>query len=476
MTAIAFTLDGRDALAQPGESIWDVAKRLGRTLPHLCHCDRPGYRPDGNCRACVVEVEGERTLTAACVRKPTAGMVVRTASARAENARRMVLELLTAEQAPQGRLAEWVGRAGLGASRFPAESQAKPATDASHAAIVLDHTACIQCGLCLRACREVQHNDVIGLALRGAGTRVVFDLDRPMGASTCVGCGECVQACPTGALIEKRIAATQGVSETQTDSLCPYCGVGCQVTYRVRDDHIVGVDGRDGPANHNRLCVKGRFGGDYIHSPQRLTKPLIRRADIPKERSLDFDPANPMAHFREASWEEAMAVAAEGLSRIRQRHGGAALAGFGSAKGSNEEAYLFQKLVRAGFGTNNVDHCTRLCHASSVAALIETIGSGAVTAPVAECLNSDVIFVIGANPTVNHPVGATFMKNAAERGATLIVADPRGQALDRHATYSLRFRPGSDVALLNALMTDHRPFIAQHFAGVGFQLFENDGK
>jgi formate dehydrogenase major subunit len=198
--------------------------------------------------------------------------------------------------------------------------------------------------------------------------------------------------------------------------------------------------------------VKGRFGFDYVTHPHRLTKPLIRKDGVPKRAHEDVDPANPYTHFREATWEEALDRAAAGLKRIRDRHGGKGLAGFGSAKGSNEEAYLFQKLVRAGFGTNNVDHCTRLCHASSVAALIETISSSAVTAPFYEALNSDVIVVIGANPTVNHPVAATFFKNAVKDGATLIVMDPRGQALSRHATHMLQFKSGTDVALLNAIM------------------------
>jgi formate dehydrogenase major subunit len=316
--------------------------------------------------------------------------------------------------------------------------------------------ACIQCGLCVRACREVQVNDVIGMAYRGHAAKVVFDLDDPMGRSTCVGCGECVQACPTGALLPGALVDEQGLKAREADrsveSLCPYCGVGCQLTYHLEGNRILHVEGRDGPANHNRLCVKGRFGFDYVHHPHRLTTPLIRRPGVPKRADDRVDPADPWSHFREASWGEALDAAAGGLRAIRDRLGGRALAGFGSAKGSNEEAYLFQKLVRTGFGGNNVDHCTRLCHASSVAALLETIGSGAVTAPFAECANSDVIVVIGANPAVNHPVAATFIKNAAKRGAKLVVIDPRGQALSRHATHMLRFRPGTDVALLNALI------------------------
>ncbi|MEC8203646.1 MAG: formate dehydrogenase subunit alpha, partial [Pseudomonadota bacterium] len=211
-------------------------------------------------------------------------------------------------------------------------------------------------------------------------------------------------------------------------------------------------DGRDGPANHNRLCVKGRFGFDYIHHPDRLTRPLIRKGGIAKDPDANYDPATPLKYFREATWDEALEFAASGLKKVVNETGGSALAGFGSAKGSNEEAYLFQKLVRTGFGNNNVDHCTRLCHASSVAALMETVNSGAVSAPFYDVAKSDVIIVIGANPTVNHPVAATFFKNAVNNGAKLIVIDPRGQALSRHATHMIQFKSGSDVALLNAMM------------------------
>src|SRR6202034_831145 len=285
---------------------------------------------------------------------------------------------------------------------------------------------------------------------------IVFDFDDPMGESTCVACGECVQACPTGALMPSVMLDENQTRVTypdrKVDSLCPYCGVGCQVTYEIKDEKVIYAEGRDGPANHNRLCVKGRFGFDYIHHPHRITKPLVRLPNAKKDANDQVDPANPFTHFREASWEEALDIAANGLVKIRDEKGPKALAGFGSAKGSNEEAYLFQKLVRTGFGTNNVDHCTRLCHASSVSALLEGVGSAAVTATFNECKNSDVIIVIGANPTENHPVAATFFKQAAKRGAKLIVMDPRGQALKRHAWRMMQFKNGADVAALNAML------------------------
>jgi formate dehydrogenase major subunit len=456
-----FTIDDREIDIRAGETIFRAARRLGVKLPHLCYTPKPGYRPDGNCRVCMVEVEGERVLAASCIRMPTPGMKVKTQTDRAKTARRMVAELLVNDQPaleiahdPDSELWKIVKRQNIEPGRFPRD--ARPAPDRSHPAMAVNLDACIHCNLCVRACREVQVNDVIGMAGRGHHAKIVFDFDDPMGNSTCVACGECVQACPTGALMPSTLVDERNVFTTKPDrevhSVCPYCGVGCQLTYHIKDDKLLYVSGRNGPANENRLCVKGRFGFDYVTHPHRLTKPLIRKDGVKKHAHDVVDPANPWTHFREATWEEALDRAALGLKTIRDRDGAKALAGFGSAKASNEEAYLFQKLVRAGFGTNNVDHCTRLCHASSVAALLEAIGSAAVTATFNECKNSDVIIVIGANPTENHPVAATFFKQAAKRGAQLIVMDPRGQALKRHAAHMLQFKPGTDVAMLNGIL------------------------
>ena len=350
---------------------------------------------------------------------------------------------------PNSELDQWVQKLKVGKPRFARRAQ--PAADVSHPAIAVNLDACIQCTRCLRACREEQVNDVIGYAFRGEHSKIVFDFDDAMGASTCVACGECVQACPTGALMPARNAALTSADKT-VDSVCPYCGVGCQLTYHVKDNKIVHVQGRDGPANHGRLCVKGRYGFDYAHHRQRLTVPLIRKPGVPKSGDFSVDPDNWRDAFREASWEEALDFAAKGLRDIRDTHGKYALAGFGSAKGSNEEAYLFQKLVRTGFGSNNVDHCTRLCHASSVAALLEGVGSGAVSNQVSDVQFAEVVLVIGANPTVNHPVAATWIKNAVKNGTKLIIADPRRTELARHATHVLQFKPDTDVAMLNAIM------------------------
>ncbi len=457
---LLFTIDGKVVGARPGETIWQVAQREGIDIPHLCWLPEPGYRADGNCRACMVEVEGERTLAASCIRKPTPDMVVKTATDRAVKARRMVMELLLADQPPRedspdriSKFWQWAEAQGIETSRFPAHGILRP--DLSHPAMAVNLDACIDCGLCVRACREVQVNDVIGMAFRNIDAKPVFDFDDPMGLSTCVACGECVQACPTGALMPKSIVdpiTQHGTREVDREvhSVCPYCGVGCQISYQIKDNKIAFVQGRNGYSNENRLCVKGRFGFDYVDNPQRLVKPLIRKPGLPKR--LDIDPSNPLTHFREASWEEALEVAAKGLARVAKEHGNEFIAGFGSAKCSNEEAYLFQKLIRARFRNNNIDHCTRLCHASSVAALIEGIGSGAVTATFNEVEHADVIMIIGANPTENHPVAATFFKQAVKRGAKLIVIDPRGSALREYATYMLQFKPASDVALLNAIM------------------------
>jgi len=449
---VPLTLDGRAVQAHAGETIIEVARRVGVEIPHLCWT--AGLEPAGNCRACMVEVNNERTLAAACCRKAEAGMKVATTTDRARQAQKLVLELLQSDLPEQAHtrhneVDQWAAKLGVGKPRF--ESRAQPAADLSHPAIAVNLDACIQCTRCLRACRDEQANDVIGIAFRGGQAKIVFDADDPMGASTCVACGECVQACPTGALAPAREAA-KAVPDKQVHSVCPYCGVGCQLTYHVKDDAIVFVEGRDGPANRGRLCVKGRYGFDYARHPQRLTVPLIRKAGVGKSAAMVADPDTARSYFREATWEEALALAGGTLRRIRDTHGARALVGFGSAKGSNEEAYLFQKLVRLGFGSNNVDHCTRLCHASSVAALLEGIGSAAVSNPVMDVAQAEVVIVIGANPVVNHPVAATWIKNAVRNGTRLVLIDPRRSELARHASHMLQFRPDTDVALLNSMM------------------------
>jgi formate dehydrogenase major subunit len=352
---IAFTLDGREVSAFAGETIWQVARRQGTAIPHLCWKDAPGYRADGNCRACMVEVEGERVLAASCQRRPSPGMKVATGGARVEKNRRLVFDLLASDMparqaSPDPGADFWTQAelAGLTEARFPG---GRPGAgrdipvgsifhDASHPSIAVNLDACISCGLCERACREVQVNDVIGMAGRGTDALPVFDQGDPMGLSSCVACGECVQACPTGALMEKTLMNPEATRRAVTpdrkaNSVCPFCGVGCQTELAIRDDRIVAVDGRQGPANRGKLCVKGRFGFDYIHSPERLTVPLIRRADAPKRGDMRLSHARRHEVFREASWDEALDLAAGGLKKVLDRDGGQALAGFGSAKGTN---------------------------------------------------------------------------------------------------------------------------------------------
>ncbi len=453
---INFSLNGDAVEAFEGETIIQAAQRHGVEIPHLCYTE--GLRPDGNCRSCMVEIKGERVLAPSCCRAPKPDMEVISNSERAVASQKMVLELLLsdmpsaqgkADYKPDNELTYWAKKMGVEQPRFG--PRMSPDADLSNPAIAVNLDACIQCTRCVRACREEQVNDVIGYAFRGAHSEIVFDMGDPMGDSTCVTCGECVQACPTGALAPAKNAALV-VPDKTVDSVCPYCGVGCQLTYHVKDNHIIQVTGKDGPANHGRLCVKGRYGFDYPKHQHRLTKPLIRRADAPKSANFAIDPANPFGAFREATWEEALDFAANGFKKIMQEKGKYALAGFGSAKGSNEEAYLFQKLIRTGFGTNNVDHCTRLCHASSVVALLEGVGSGAVSNPVADVQYAEVIVIIGANPIVNHPVAATFIKNAVKKGAKLVLMDPRRTELARIATHHLAFKPDTDVAMLNAML------------------------
>jgi len=460
---ISFYLNDKLVEAIEGETIWDVAKREEVYVPHLCHSDKMGYKADGNCRACVVEIKGEKTLVASCIRKPTQGIEVLTNNKKVKKSQNLVLELLLADQ-PDSNIYRsrdnhfWktLNLRNIKKSRFSQKPQnLTPKIDVSHPAMTVDLNACIQCGLCIRACRDVQVNDVLGMSGRGNNSYPVFDINKLMGESSCVGCGECVQACPTGALIESSLLDdnyNQAIfPDSKIKSLCPYCGVGCQTLVSVKDNFIINVEGDNGPANENRLCVKGRFGYDYINNDLRLKEPLIRISKDTKSWDLSIDSLNIDKYFRKASWEEALDLAAKKFIEILKNDSNS-LAGFGSAKGSNEEAYLFQKLIRTGFKTHNVDHCTRLCHASSVAALLQSVGSAAVTAPFTTVKESECIILIGARPEQNHPVAASFLKQAVKNGSKLIIIDPRKQDLSRYAEYHLQFKPGQDLALLNAII------------------------
>ena len=452
---IAIRIDGREIKSRDGATIWEAAQSMGVEIPRLCH--QPGMEPVGVCRVCAVEVEGARTLVPACHRKIEPGMVIHTQTERVVRAQKTLVAMLMADHGPESNpasceltaLAEQM-EAGNGVSALPSKETGR-AQDFSSAVIAVDHSACILCDRCIRACTDVQGNNVIGRGGKGASAGIVFDADLPMGESTCVSCGECMAACPTDALTNKSLTLQIVPGKTkEVDSVCPYCGVGCSISYQVAGNTLLSVRGDEtSPVNQGRLCVKGRYGFDYAHHPDRLTTPLIRKEGAPKTKEL---PGNPLSLFREASWEEALDLAASSLGKIFDAHGPSSMAGFGSAKCSNEDNYLFQKLIRAVFGTNNVDHCTRLCHASSVAALLQTIGSGAVSNPFSDALKADFILVAGANATENHPVAATFIKQAASAGATLAVIDPRRIDLVDHADMFVQFRPGTDVALFNGLL------------------------
>jgi formate dehydrogenase major subunit len=494
LETIRLTVDGQPVEVARGSTIWEAAAKAGIEIPVLCH--DPRLPPVGVCRVCLVDV-GEKKLTASCVREAADGMDVRTCSETIDAARRGLVELLLSDYPADAGADEKTGSDELRALaleygvEWPAPSGNGDRTasvagipsgngrpiDGSSPVIRVDHQACILCDRCIRACDEVQVNNVIGRTGKGYTARIGFDLDDPMGVSTCVSCGECEKVCPTGALtlvdLVEAAESRPRAELRQVDSVCPYCGVGCALTYWVDDEanRVVYADGRESVVNEERLCVKGRYGFDYAHHAQRLTAPLIRSESAYPKRPLspeveesdemrrrrkpgglvDYDDVLP--HFREATWEEAIELAGRRLREVKDEHGPSAMAGFGSAKCSNEEAYLFQKLIRAGFGTNNVDHCTRLCHASSVAALLETIGSGAVTNVFGDVKNADVALITGSNTTGNHPVAATFMKQAAKSGRTkIIVVEPRRIEMADHAEVFLQINSGTDVALYNSWM------------------------
>jgi len=482
---VSLSIDGEPVTVTEGSTIYQAAREAGIDIPVLCHDER--YDPVGVCRMCVVDTGG-RVYAASCVRPCEPDMEVKTSMPELERSRAVLTELLVSDQPPREEdpkqtttadnelisVADSYGITDV-ADLFPGPSRG---TDATNPVIAVDHDSCILCDRCVRACDDIQGNDVIGRSGKGYSTRIAFDLNDPMGESSCVTCGECVSACPTGALTNKPINNVPIQPRAQleaVDTVCPYCGVGCALTYWVdRDRNAISfAEGRDQPGNQGRLCVKGRYGWDYAASPQRLTKPLIRidesypkgplSADVKEDdgtrkRGRGRKPGGlvpyeeVMPHFREASWDEALDLVAQRLGEIFAESGSGGIAGFGSAKCSNEEAYLFQKLIRTAFHSNNVDHCTRLCHASSVAALFEGVGSGAVSTTYGDIANADVAIITGSNATANHPVASSFFKQARRNGTKIVYIDPRAGTVADHADVFCQLKPGTDVALYNAIM------------------------
>ncbi|MBA4308670.1 molybdopterin-dependent oxidoreductase [Bosea sp. R86505] len=457
MSVFEIEVDGRTITAKFGQSVLEAALAAGVDMPHLCACTREGYQPIGTCRTCLVELDGDDELVPACRQSAAPGLKVNSDSVRARRTRRAVVELLASEMSkeatqrhPDGLFHRLVQRVEADASRF-GHRPASADVDRKHPAITVDSDACIRCGKCRAACQDVQVNGVIALAGRGDGIHVAFDTGLPMGDSSCVSCGECAQVCPTGALSYSVLSTINAPPpiEHVGETVCPFCSVGCRVDLHVAEDRIVYAEGADGPANHGRLCVKGRFGFSYLRHPDRLTTPLIRRDDAPKVASHNLRGREVLDLFRPASWDEALDHAARGFRSLRESRGGDVLAVLGSAKGTNEAAYVLQKLARTGFGTNHVDHCTRLC--ASVPPLAEATGFSAVTIPIEQIAQANVALIVGSNPETNHPVAASYMKNAIRRGTKLILIDPYCQSMVRLATLHLQLRPGTDVALLSAM-------------------------
>ncbi|MHB9075352.1 MAG: formate dehydrogenase subunit alpha [Desulfobaccales bacterium] len=448
MSQPTLTINGLTAEFQPGQTILAAARAAGiSTIPTLCFLK--DTTATGACRMCMVEVEGARTLLPACATLTAPGMVIKTESDRIDAARKMVIELLLASGNHNCLICEANGACELQALAYRYEvstpsfaqrpkEQYYPEDNKN--LIRRDLSKCIMCGRCVRACNEKQVNQAISTGYRGAHNKIVTRSDNPYGDSDCVFCGECVQACPVGALVEfKTIGLARSWETEKVRTTCPYCGVGCQQWLHVKDGKIVKVTGvEDGAPNKGRLCVKGRFGYDFIYSPERLTSPLIRD--------------KKGGELREVSWDEALDLVAGKLKEIIAKHGPDATAGISCARSINEDSYQMQKLFRTAIGTNNIDHCARTCHAPTVAGLAASFGSGAMTNSFADFAKAKMFFVTGSNMTEAHPVASTFLKNAVRNGAQLIVADPRRVKLAEFADLYVPIKVGSDVAFINGLM------------------------
>ncbi|UCF99346.1 MAG: formate dehydrogenase subunit alpha [Spirochaetaceae bacterium] len=456
---VTLSIDGKEVRVQPGVTIYWAAKAAGIEVPHLCYGE--DIHPLSSCRLCVVEVEGMKSLAASCSYPVSPGMVVHTASERVMKARRLNLELIlsdheitciTCEKSGSCLLEKYAYAFGISESVFSGPNRARntfPVKE-ENPFMVRDYNKCILCGRCVLACAELQYDSAIDYAERGFKARISTAFDRPLQDTTCEFCGRCISVCPVGALTEKeRVKKGREWEFEVTSTICPYCGCGCTLEMHVRDGRLVKVTTpAKGTVSKGNLCVKGKFGTYYINHPERLTTPLIRKATKNGGR-----PAAKGGEFVEASWDEALDLVAKRLREIKDKYGPNAIGGLSSAKCTNEENYVFQKFMRAVIGTNNVDHCARLCHSSTVAGLAKAFGSGAMTNSIAELRFADCIFVTGSNTTEAHPIIGLEVKAAVKKnGAILIVADPREIDLVGVAALHLRQRSGTDVALFNGMM------------------------
>ena len=450
MSEVPVTINDKELIGRAGQTILELALENGIDIPNLCH--DPRLKPAGSCRLCLVHVQGQENLVTACTTEIAPGIAVQTETEEIREIRKTILELLfyehrgvctTCNENGNCALQQYAYEYQLADDIFNVPISAEPEDNytTGNEAIKYDVDKCIRCGRCIRICEEVQMDSALTFKERASSVEVTTAFNMPLNDSTCELCGQCISTCPTGALYERQaIGKGQCKDLVRTRTTCAYCGVGCQIDLNVnpKTNEIVRVTSEVGCIpNDGDLCVKGRFAMDFVASDKRLTTPLIKKN----------------GKFEEATWDQAIDFIAQRLNKIKSEHGPDSIAGLSSAKCTNEDNYVFQKFMRAAVGTNNLDHCARLCHASTVAGLARAFGSGAMTNSIDELKNAGCIFVIGSNTTEAHPVIALYIKQAVvNNGADLIVADPRAIDLVRFSTLHLSQKPGTDVALINAMM------------------------
>ncbi len=437
------TIDGQRVAAEPGETVYQAAKKAGIAIPSLCASDH--LNPFGSCRLCLCEIEGQSGTPATCTTPAREGLVVQTETKRLQRLRRNIVELYLSEQPAAGPVPEALQRlavaCGVRSVRYHNPERRLAYRDDSNPFFSFDNVACVSCARCVRACDEIQGTFALTMIGRGFSARPAAGAGSLMGeaaafaTSNCVSCGACVKECPTGALTEKTVLE-RGAPTGTVRTTCAYCGVGCAFDAGVRDGRVVTMmPADDGPSNQGHACMKGRFGWTYNDAPDRLRVPLLRRGN----------------DWEEISWESALDLVAQEFTRIKDAWGPDALATISSSRGTNEENYLFAKFMRCVIGTNHIDNCARVCHSATVTGMMETLGASAATNSIEDLDLADLIMVVGANPTESHPVVGARIKQAHRRGVPLIVIDPRRTELARLADLHLQLRPGTNVALLNAL-------------------------